>query len=160
MTEEHIVNLNKSKQKDESKIISSFVFSFIFFALLIVVDQVVKYEIFSHHIDGGFILPFQNNNFAFSLHVPIVIIYLLYGVILVFILKYFFSNFKKFSSLELIAWLLILAGAFSNIGERIVLGYVRDFILILSGIFNLADFYIIGGILILLFMGKKSRRSG
>ena len=57
------------------------------------------------------------------------------------------------------AWMLIFAGAASNIGERILLGYVRDFIYITfykwTGVYNAADFYILIGIVILLFVNKK-----
>ena len=53
-----------------------------------------------------------------------------------------------------LAWALVLAGGASNIIERIIMGSVRDFIYIhwrnLTGIYNLADFYIIVGVLVLL----------
>jgi lipoprotein signal peptidase len=49
---------------------------------------------------------------------------------------------------------MIFAGAASNIGERILLGYVRDFIYISlykwTGVYNAADGYIILGIVLLL----------
>lgn len=49
-----------------------------------------------------------------------------------------------------LAWTLVFAGAISNVTERVVLGYVRDFIFIFGGILNLADLYILGGVFILL----------
>ena len=97
---------------------------------------------------------FQNNNFAFSLPVPIVLMYLIYALVLFFMGRHIWKNFKTFSLKELTAWNLIFAGALSNIGERIILGYVRDWIYIYNGIFNLADGYIIAGIVILIFTSK------
>jgi lipoprotein signal peptidase len=47
------------------------------------------------------------------------------------------------------------------VGERIVLGYVRDYLYIFGGILNAADFMIIVGILLLLsgelFPGLQER---
>jgi lipoprotein signal peptidase len=50
------------------------------------------------------------------------------------------------------AWALIVAGAVSNIGERLLLGSVRDYIRLSTGIFNLADGYILMGMFILLWV--------
>ena len=64
------------------------------------------------------------------------------------------------------AWVLIFAGAFANVGERVILGYVRDFIYISffrwTGVYNLADGYIILGVLFLvvpsfLISGQSSK---
>jgi lipoprotein signal peptidase len=116
------------------------------FLFPIIVDQFVKSKIQN---------PFLNYNFAFSLPLPKGLIFFTYAIILIFICAYFFKNFRKFRSLEFFGWILIFSGAVSNIGERIVLGYVRDYIYILNGIFNLADGYIILGILVLLIGSKK-----
>jgi signal peptidase II len=82
--------------------------------------------------------------------------YLIYAVVLFFALKYFFKNYFTFSRAVLFSWLLIFAGALSNLGERIYLGYVRDFIYVWSGVLNFADFYIILGVLILLLIYRQS----
>ena len=59
---------------------------------------------------------------------------------------------------ESIAWVMILSGACSNVTERIVLGYVKDWIYItrfgLTGIYNLAAGYILIGIVLLLLLPK------
>ncbi len=115
---------------------------------LILIDQFSK--IFPKTI-------FLNNNFAFSLPVPVVLMYLIYALVLFFMGRHIWKNFKTFSLKELTAWNLIFAGALSNIGERIVLGYVRDWIYIYNGIFNLADGYIIVGIILLLSLGKNAK---
>jgi lipoprotein signal peptidase len=117
-------------------------FNVFLFVFLIALDQVTKY--FARPV-------FYNDQFAFSLPVPI---WLMYGLYLFFIstmLTFVYRHFKQFTTWQILGWLLIFAGAFSNIGERIYLGYVRDWIYILNGVFNLADGYIICGIIILLF---------
>lgn len=130
-------------QKNENLFKSVFVFLF-----LVVFDQVSKF--YSSNV-------FNNFNFAFSLPVPKVLMYLIYAVVLFFALKYFLKNYTNFSRLSFFSWTLIFAGAFSNLGERIYLGYVRDFIYVWSGVLNFADFYIILGVLLLLlFSGLKT----
>jgi signal peptidase II len=115
------------------------------FVLLVLLDQFVKH--FAHNI-------FRNYVFTFSLPVPEVLIYVIYVLVLAAIIYYLSKNYKKLPRLSKVAWTLILAGAASNIFERIILGYVRDFIYITfyrwTGIYNLADFFIIAGIIILL----------
>jgi signal peptidase II len=52
---------------------------------------------------------------------------------------------------------MFLAGAASNLADRIIYGYVRDFIDISLGfVFNVADIFIVLGLLILLFTRSKS----
>lgn len=117
-----------------------FYFGTIFFVIL--VDQVSKLFVKN---------PFQNFNFAFSLPVPVVFMYLIYLVVLVAIVLFLKKQFSTLRTSQKIAWSLILGGAISNIGERIVLGYVRDFIPLLDGILNIADLVILAGIAILLY---------
>lgn len=115
------------------------------FCLLAVLDQLAK--IFAKNI-------FKNFQFAFSLPVPVWLIYVINFAVLFFIINYVKKHYKILSGLANFAWLLIFSGAVLNIAERIVLGYVRDFIYISfyqwTGVYNLADFYIILGIMILL----------
>lgn len=102
---------------------------------------------------------FRNYLFAFSLPVPERFIYLIYAIVLGAIVYHTIKNYNFFSFPEKLAWMLIFAGAILNITERIILGYVRDFIYITfykwTGIYNLADMYILLGVLILFFGSKK-----
>lgn len=120
------------------------------FLFLIFLDQAVKQFVSE---------PFKNFLFAFSLPVPPVLMYVIYFVILAWVVKYLRENIFKFTFWENLAWVCILSGAVSNIGERIALGYVRDFIFITlfrwTGIYNLADAYILLGILILAIQNVK-----
>lgn len=134
---------------------------------LILIDQLTKTWVFNHPnlnlkliVSNKIIIAvtyFYNNNFAFSLAVPIQIIYLIYFIILVIIFSYLIKKFKIIPIKELFGWALILAGAFSNIAERIINGAVRDFIyLIGGGIINFADLFIlIGLVIVILFSSNK-----
>ncbi len=95
---------------------------------------------------------FRNYNFAFSLPVPLPAMYLIYFVAILAMILYFIKNGKKFNRPETAFWLLVFTGAILNVGERLALGYVRDFIYIFNGVFNLADMYILLGLLFLVFI--------
>lgn len=121
------------------------------FAALIAVDQC--YKVFTRHI-------FLNRQFAFSLPVPVWLMYLIYFVVLYGLVYFALRNYRNFLPLTASGLVFIFAGALSNLAERILLGYVRDWIYISffrwTGIYNLADGYIILGIIILLFGPKKN----
>ena len=125
------------------------------FFLLIFIDQLFKALAKNN---------FLNDNFAFSLPLPVWLMYLVYAGVLFVSAAYLFKTHRQLNCWQFIGWLLIWAGAFSNIGERIALGHVRDFIYItffgLTGIYNLADGYILLGIIILLFKEKQTEKAG
>lgn len=135
--------INEGIQKNAMNFLKYGVF---LFGILVALDQITKDLIAK---------PFLNNNFAFSLPIPIPLIYIIYFFVITAIGYYIFHHYKSFSLLSFLAWVFILSGAFSNIAERIVQGAVRDWIYIYNGIFNLADFYIILGIIILLLQPNK-----
>lgn len=124
------------------------------FFLLILADQILK---------GLAKNIFLNQNFAFSLPLPAWLMYAVYTGVLCVSGVYLVRQRRQLSLWQQAGWLLVWAGAFSNIGERIVLGHVRDFIYItlfgLTGIYNLADGYILLGIIVLLFKEKKAENS-
>lgn len=98
----------------------------------------------------------ENTGIAFSINIPptqllILNIILLLGVIFLAIKE---LDFKQHISGILTA--IILAGAVGNMIDRIRLGYVIDFISIWKyPIFNLADAYIVIGVLgVIIFYGK------
>ena len=158
--------MNMSDKKTESseifmpnkKKLQYFFVWFFCFVFLITFDQISKYiSINSNAFEwlsslSPVILKqnFKNYNFAFSLPIPSVLIYVIYIVIIFSLVRYVIGNYKLFSRTTCFAWILIFAGAFSNILERIYLGYVRDFIYLFHGIFNFADIFICLGILLIL----------
>jgi lipoprotein signal peptidase len=142
--------IQKSPQPNKSDHNWSFFFLSLIFFAAIILDQLVK------HLAAT---QFLNYNFAFSLPIPELLMYGIYILAVSGMLYYVMKNYQSFPFYLGLAWALIFAGAASNIFERIYLGYVRDFIYFSfykwTGIYNLADFYIILGILILLFAPAK-----
>jgi lipoprotein signal peptidase len=136
--------------KNERYLRTSFVLFFMV-AIGVGFDQFIKFWVFSQKALPGWLVHFHNNQFAFSLPVPIWLIYVLYVGVFIVAAYYFLKRFKHLGHIELTGWVLLFAGGISNVGERIFLGYVRDYLLIFNGIFNLADIFIVAGILILLF---------
>jgi lipoprotein signal peptidase len=102
---------------------------------------------------------FRNYHFAFSLPLPSSLMYGIYMAILLAIIVYVSRRYRSFSRQESLAWVLVFAGSLSNIGERIILGYVRDFIYLLAGIFNFADFYILLGMVLLVLNVRNVKKS-
>lgn len=117
------------------------------FALLVIFDQASKH--YAARI-------FYNHQFAFSLPLPVWMMYLIYAAAILGIIIYCAKNYGQFNAAEFAAWLLVFTGAALNVGERLWLGSVRDFIYIhfyrWVGVYNLADFYILGGLVLLLIL--------
>jgi signal peptidase II len=157
-TDSQILNVSNEDLKNERTVKPAFVF-----LLAIVFSAAV--DLYTKHlaVTTGFgeflntLSPyvqkkiFYNANFVFSLPVPVVLMYIVYVIVIAIIIYYLCKNFHYLTRVHIIGWGLILGGALSNIGERIMLGSVRDFIYIFSGIFNFADLFIILGIVLLLF---------
>ena len=156
--------ITSNHKKNERMTWSSFVFWSLVGFVLIGLDQITKYLAF-HGSFGNFLGPipgmrkllYLNNDFAFSLPLPLPLMFAFYALILFLIIRYLAKNWLKLGDWSRFAWTLILAGAISNIVERVVLGYVRDFVYILSGIFNLADGCIVAGVIILLIASFGER---
>ncbi len=98
---------------------------------------------------------FLNDQLAFSVPAPPVVIFSLYAIIIFLIARYLSKHFWRGDVLQQFAWVLVVSGGVANIIERIISGHVTDYIFILSGVFNLADFYILIGLLILLVLRRN-----
>jgi len=71
-------------------------------------------------------------------------------VVIGFVIYYF-----KYKNLQL-GLSLVLAGAISNLIDRIFRGYIVDFINVgIWPVFNLADMYNVAGVLMVIFLLKK-----
>lgn len=101
----------------------------------------------------------ENPGIAWSLPIPPIIIYPLNLALIGLLIYYAFTAFdlKKYQSILFFS--LILGGAIGNLTDRIINGYVTDFIDIgFWPIFNLADCFISAGIfLLILFYGRIKR---
>jgi signal peptidase II len=130
-------------------------FSTIFFFFFVFLDQASKYIV---RQTGGFYVCNPNISFGIALS-PAIFWTLWTGIILTIL--YLFLNPKgqpiKFTAA---GYLLILAGAFSNIIDRLALGCVADFIdLKFWPVFNLADVFVSAGVIMLLlnYLKKENK---
>ncbi|OGY41806.1 MAG: hypothetical protein A2Y67_04160 [Candidatus Buchananbacteria bacterium RBG_13_39_9] len=121
----------------------------------LILESIIKYSIVNKIPDEGFylipkilqIIYVPNYNIAFSLPLPKILI-LIIVVIILFILSYFWwINLVEGNCKMFLANSLLIIGAFSNFLDRILYGYVIDYINIsIWPIFNLADCLIVAGI--------------
>ncbi len=99
---------------------------------------------------GGMYGMFQGKNNIF-----IIVSTLFLILISIYVFKYVRNDRIKF-----MAWNTVLAGGISNIIDRIFRGFVIDFIrLKFFGVFNLADVYIVFGVIMIIFIEIKETLS-
>lgn len=127
-------------------------FYFALTIILIIIDQLSKLVA----VKLGWSI-FLNDQFAFSLPVPVAIMFLIYVVVLSGISVYTYKTWKRFSNIQKYAWAFVYAGGLSNIAERVATGHVKDFIAIANGILNFADFFVIIGLVLLLISNRYDR---
>ena len=86
-------------------------------------------------------------------------LFIILGIIALNIIYIFFIKDKKFNNFEIIIYALMLSGIMGNIIDRLLYGYVIDFIditLFNFAIFNFADsFIVISVILLVVFKWKN-----
>ncbi len=124
-------------------------------AILILIDQLTKLLA----SNWGWSI-FFNDNFAFSLPIPVMLMFAIYIGVLISISIYVYKTWQRFDTMQRVAWCLVFAGGLSNIAERIILGHVRDFIYLANGILNVADLFILTGLMLLLISQRYSHRTG
>ena len=112
---------------------------------------------------------FYNKGIAFSVFnsdsalINYIILFIIILVI-AFIIRLFLAQFNKLKQNEVIAYSLIIGGAVGNMIDRIMHGYVLDFIFIhynnfyFPAIFNLADVSISLGVFFLLLAYLKEEK--
>lgn len=131
---------------------------------LVVLDQLSKIVVWKFFCtdfvegNGIGITCYKNYEFAFSIPLAGIAIWIIYIAILVF---GFIMYFKKetWARYEIVAVIFVLAGVLSNAGERLLGGSVKDFIYLFSGIFNFADIYILIGVVIAIVGTLKSKKT-
>jgi len=124
---------------------------FIFGGLVIVSDQLSKILIRFH---GGFY--FCNPHIALGIKIPAVFFWIFWTSIILLCL---YVLYKKYPAWESFCLILIFSGALSNLIDRILEGCVIDFINLGFGpVFNLADFFIILGAIMLTVIRLKIKR--
>lgn len=154
----------------------------VFLTLLIIIDQISKYII---RVKGGFYI--CNRGIAFGLEMSSAIIFLVLVAVVLFVFSnlktqisisnkapnpksknFAFRNWDFIKNCKLkikncrkihLPLLLIIAGAISNLTDRVLFGCVIDFIdLKFWPVFNLADIYItIGAIAVIIEILRKNK---
>jgi len=152
---------------------------------LFVVDQVLKYfartnSEFVYYLWKPWIgwEYFGNSGVAFSLPLPNLLAVIFTPVILlgliVWMVKLSAFSFQlagkteeqtticklKAVSCKLLAISLIIAGAISNYVDRVLFAVTIDYIRIFTGVFNLADVMILGGVIMLIVSNKEIKKLG
>lgn len=126
--------------------------------VLILVDQITKLIFWSRDFYIGFvhIHSMKNSGLAFSIDFGLIPNLIAIGIALAYFIYLYFSNRNEQGIFNKIFFILIFAGAISNLADRIYLGYVRDlFDLGLNFTFNLADLFLVAGLVGLLGINKK-----
>ncbi len=121
--------------------------------ILIMIDQVIKGVILNNDIEISSNIKIeyiQNFGGAFGIGGNSTVFFILVNtVVLGIIIKFIYSQRDRVDRKTLLSFTLILAGGFSNLIDRIVWGYVVDYIDITNyfefPVFNIADIYIVVG---------------
>lgn len=102
---------------------------------------------------------FTNVNIAFGIPVPQILIIILTFIALIALGFLWWSNLIKLNILSLLSLSLIILGALSNLLDRLIFGYVIDYInIFIWPVFNLADSLIVIGVILYfinIFFNKK-----
>ncbi len=125
--------------------------------VLILIDQITKLIFSSRDFFLGpiHVHLIKNPGLGFSLNFGLLTNLIIIAAALIFFIYYNFRHPNK------LAFVLIFAGAISNIIDRLYLGYVRDFLDIgLQFTFNLADVMIILGLIIFVFSQRNETSIG
>ena len=151
-------------------------FILIVILILTIIDQIIKYLVVSNISIGSekiiidnflkFIY-IRNTGAAFGILSGNIIFLIFITVLLIF---YIVNEMKKNinNNLSLLSFSLILSGALGNLIDRVVRGYVVDYIPFTlfnreMSVFNLADTYITIGVILLIYIvikeGKNERIS-
>lgn len=142
--------------------------------ILIFCDLFLKYLAVNFLPLGGFYLfdnwlgleLFYNKYIAFSIPIPLYLLFFLNISIIMVIVYLFFKKMKEkngWVSYELLAMVFLLSGALANLIDRLYNGFVIDYVVI-GGfpVFNLADIMVVGGAfswLVLEYFSEKCPRS-
>lgn len=130
---------------------------------LFVVDQLLKYlargnQDFTYYLWRPWLgwEYFANAGIAFSLPFPNWLIIILTPFIILGLIIWYIKTYKlQVTSYRALAISLIIFGALSNFIDRIFFGATIDYLRILTGVINLADVMIAGGVLLIFIYSKR-----
>lgn len=124
--------------------------AFLFFLL----DLATKLYFFGHQepILGMFVRfeRHENHGLSFNLPVPVFVPLLVAVIAITAALVYANRQRQTLNATKIVALALFIGGTLGNAYDRYSLGYVRDWMAIYRSIFNLADIFILVGLVILI----------
>jgi len=128
-------------------------------------DRVLKY-VFSTNGGEYFLLGewlklklAYNTGIAFGLPFNYYLILFLYFFIFIFLVAYLILSYKDKKTINILSLSLIIAGAFSNLLDRLYVGQVIDYLDVkYYSILNLADVMIVIGVIFLIFQVCKENK--
>lgn len=131
--------------------------------MLIILDQSIKIYMNINKpvlelIHGFLCLNYvENTGFAFGLGSGNTITIIVSNfIVLGIVIKFMINQFERIDTLTRIMLCMVLAGGISNLADRIIRGFVVDYIVVVNfPVFNLADVYIVIGWIILVFLTIK-----
>ena len=137
--------------------------------IFLIVDQITKILVVNSLVPGEnieiikniFNIIYTNNTgAAFSILLGKRIFLIVVAVLIIGVLLYYIKRNKIEKKIDIIALSFVIGGSLGNLIDRIVRGYVIDFISIKLGnynfpIFNVADILIVIGVFLLLLNSRR-----
>lgn len=126
--------------------------SYLIILLFFTIDRILKYcalnqKAVGSNLPNGFFNFAKNTGVAFSIPIPQTILYFIVITILILLVSISVKYFKQKKYFLHFLTLLLIAGAVSNLIDRIKFGYVIDYIdFKFWPVFNLADVMIVVGV--------------
>ena len=102
--------------------------------------------------------PWTNSGAIFGLPIPAWML-LVFSAPLILLVLFMFIRLRQNFSLQFGLYLILL-GAISNFFDRLIYYYTIDYFLIITGLINLADILIIGGMVWFLWLTYKQKKAG
>jgi signal peptidase II len=133
--------------------------------LLVIIDQIIKYIVISNLnlLDSINIIPnflnityVTNSGGAFSILSGNRYLFIILGFIAVIYIIRYIMSYSNITKVDLIAYSLVISGIIGNLIDRIIYGYVIDYIhFYISSysfaIFNFADMCIVIGVILIIY---------
>ncbi len=141
-----------------------FISTLFFSGCFLVLDQILKKIAQNNNSDSFYLIKniigweyFENYGIAFSLPMPKLLLITLIPLIIVSLFIFLLKTKKK-KFLFAFSVSLIIAGAISNLIDRVFFGFVIDYFRVFTSVINIADIMIIVGGLILIVQGLKKKQ--